>query len=183
MFIAQALAAAPAVGEAAAQEGAFPPFDPTSFPSQILWLAIVFGGLYLLMSRVALPRVGEIIEARRTRIDSDLESAAAMQKQADEASAAYEKALSDAKAQAQTTAQQMRDRLAGQSEAERKTLETGLNAKLAASEAQIDATKAQAMTSVEAMATDTAAEIIRHITGAGAEQSEIARAVALAKTG
>ncbi|MDF2115795.1 F0F1 ATP synthase subunit B [Roseiarcaceae bacterium H3SJ34-1] len=183
MFITQALAATPAAGEAAAPEGAFPPFDPTTFTSSLFWLVIVFGALYLLMSRVALPRVAGILETRRGRIAGDLDSAAAMQKQADDAAAAYEKALSDAKAQAQTTAQQTRDRLAAQSEAERKSLEAGLNAKLAAAEAQIAATKAQAMSSVGGMATDTAAEIIKHITGVSAEQGEVAKAVAAVKIG
>jgi F-type H+-transporting ATPase subunit b len=183
MFITQALAATPAAGEAAAAGGAFPPFDPTTFASSLFWLAIVFGALYLLMSLVALPRVAEILETRRGRIASDLDSAAAMQKQADDAAAAYEKALSDAKAQAQTTAQQTRDKLAASSEAERKSLETGLNAKLAAAEAQIASTKAQAMTSVGGMATDTAAEIIKHITGVSADQGDIARAVAAVKIG
>ena len=55
--------------------GVFPPFDPATFPSTLLWLAICFGALYVLMSRVALPRVGGILENRKTLIDADLAAA------------------------------------------------------------------------------------------------------------
>ncbi|HEV2573441.1 MAG TPA: ATP F0F1 synthase subunit B [Beijerinckiaceae bacterium] len=180
MLISSAYAATPAAGGG---EAVFPPFDPTWFASQLIWLAITFGLLYWLMSRVALPRVAEILKTREDRIAGDLKSASDMQKQADDAAVAYEKALSDAKGNAQTTVQQMRDKLNAQIESDRKTLEAGLNDKLAAAEAQIASTKAQAMGSVAGIATDTAGEIIKHITGKGADAAAIARAVAAEKIG
>lgn len=181
MLISSAYAATPAAGAAA--EAVFPPFDPTWFASSLVWLAITFGLLYWLMSRVALPRVAEILQTREGRITGDLKSAADMQKQADDAAVAYEKALSDAKGNAQTTVQQMRDKLNTQIESDRKTLEAGLNDKLAAAEAQIASTKAKAMGSVASLATDTAGEIIKHITGKGADAGALARAVAAEKIG
>jgi len=54
----------------------FPPFDATHFPSQILWFVIAFAILYALMSRIALPRVGEIKQMRRDKIASELDEAA-----------------------------------------------------------------------------------------------------------
>lgn len=179
MLISSAYAATPAPGA----EPVFPPFDPTWFPSQLLWLAITFGLLYWLMSRVALPRVADILKTREDRVTGDLKSAADMQKQADDAAVAYEKALSDAKGNAQSTVQQMRDKLNTQLEGDRKALEANLNGKLAAAEAQIAATKAQAMSSVAGIATDTAGEIIKHITGKSVDASAIARAVAAEKIG
>jgi F-type H+-transporting ATPase subunit b len=62
-----------------AHEGAFPPFDSTHFMSQLIWLAITFGALYLLMSRVALPRVAAILKERSDKIASDLDAAKAAQ--------------------------------------------------------------------------------------------------------
>src|SRR5690606_23669808 len=55
--------------------GVFPPFDPSTYASQLVWLAVTFGALYLLMSKIALPRIGEILEVRRDRIESDLAEA------------------------------------------------------------------------------------------------------------
>src|SRR5438876_12254083 len=70
----------------------FPPFDAHTFASQLLWLALVFVALYLLMSRIALPRIGSILEQRRRHIDGDLAQAADLKESSDAAIAAYEKA-------------------------------------------------------------------------------------------
>ena len=79
----------------AAQGGAkvFPPLDPATFVPQLVWLAIAFGLLYLLLSRVALPRVGEVIEERADRIRRDLDQAEKLKAETEGALAAYEQAL------------------------------------------------------------------------------------------
>ena len=87
--------------EAGGGHANFPPFDSSSFPSQLLWLAITFGTLYYVMSKIALPKVGAVIENRKARIAKDLNDAAAMQQQADAAAKAHEKTLADARAKAQ----------------------------------------------------------------------------------
>src|SRR5216683_193454 len=84
--------------------GGFPPFQKDAFASQLLWLAIFFVALYLIASKLALPRVGSIIADRRKRISGDLDEAARMKDAADAAIASYEKALADARARAQTIA-------------------------------------------------------------------------------
>ncbi len=182
MFITEAVAATAAQDHAAGAAGhsaVFPPFDVSSFASQLLWLAISFGVLYYVMARVALPRVAGILEKRSGQIASDLDTAAAAQKQANEAGAAYEKTLGDAKANAQKTVQQLRDTLTAETESKRKALEADLNGKLAAAEATIAATKADAMTNVSAIATDAASAIVRQITGRDADPKVVANAVAV----
>src|SRR5512133_1723053 len=72
---------------------AFPPFDAQTFASQLFWFALAFIALYLLMSRVALPRIGSILEARRQRVDGDLAEAQRLKDQSDAAIAAHEKPL------------------------------------------------------------------------------------------
>ena len=158
--------------------GGFPPFDPAHFSSSLIWLAITFGLLYNLMSKVALPRMEGILADRRAKIDSDLNAAKAAKAKADEAAASHAKTLAEARANSQLLAQQTRDRLAGETEARRKALETDLNAKLAGAEAQIAATKAQAMTNVAAIAHDAAHAIIEHITGHRADSAAIRAAIA-----
>ena len=66
-------------------KGVFPPFDPSHFPSQILWLAITFGLFYLFLKKVIVPRIGGILEVRRDRIAQDLDQAARMKEDADAA--------------------------------------------------------------------------------------------------
>ncbi|MBN2752193.1 MAG: F0F1 ATP synthase subunit B', partial [Rhodospirillaceae bacterium] len=78
-----------------------PQFDPTSFPSQLFWLATTFIALYVLMSKVALPRIGDILEERQKRISDDLDMAERLKTETEAAIAVYEKALSDARVTAQ----------------------------------------------------------------------------------
>ena len=90
--------------------GGFPPFAKETFASQLLWLVLVFVALYLLMSRVALPRIGSILEERRQSIDTDLAAAQQLKTESDAAIAAYEKALAEARGRAQTLANEAREK-------------------------------------------------------------------------
>lgn len=164
-----------------AGEKPFPPFDSANFGSLLVWLALCFGGLYLLMSKYALPRVEAILRDRRAKINGDLGDAIAKRKEADQAAAAYQKTLAEARAGAQALAQQTYARLAAETEAKRKAHEADLSAKLAAAEAQIEATKAKAMSNVEDIARDAAAAIVEHITGKPADTKAIAAAIAKSK--
>jgi F-type H+-transporting ATPase subunit b len=168
-----------AAGDAQAAGGsAFPPFDATSFPGQIFWLVLTFGVLYFLMSKIALPRVSEIIETRQSKIDGDLKSAAIMQEKARLAGEAYEKLLADAKANAQSIGQKAKDSANSTADAQRKTIEADTANKIAVSEAQIVATRDKAMTNVAGIATSTAAEIVKRITGVAPKADELKSAVA-----
>ncbi len=167
--------------EAGHQTGAFPPFDAHNFLPQIIWLVIIFGLLYWLMSRIALPRVEGILDARRARIGKDLDDARLMQDQAQAAGVAYDKTLADAKGRAQGLAQQTHDELHAESEAKRQMLETELNAKLAVAEAQIADMKTRAMANVETIARDAASAIIQHLTGKVVSPEAIAAAAAATK--
>jgi F-type H+-transporting ATPase subunit b len=143
----------------------FPPFNKETFASQIFWLVVTFLILYLLMARVALPRVGSIIEARRSRIDADLGAAAQLKTNAEAAMAAYEKALAEARANAQTIGGETRAKLNAEAEQARKVLEGELNAKLAEAEKAIGATKTKAMTNVRGIAAEAAGAIVAKLTG------------------
>ena len=166
MFISEALAA-PAANAAASK--VFPPFDFSTYPSQLLWLAITFGVLYYALSKIALPRVAEILEARSAKIAGDLDAANGAKRAADEAGAAYEKSLADAKSASQKNVQDLRDKLQAETDAKRKALEADLNAKLSAAEEKISAMKTQAMSNVSAIAADAASAIVRQVTGREAD--------------
>jgi F-type H+-transporting ATPase subunit b len=159
-------------------KGAFPPFQSESFASQLVWLAIAFVLLYVLMLKVALPRVAMIIESRQKRIAGDIADAGKLKVQSDEAVAAYEKALADARARAQTIANETRDKQAAAAEARRKTLEGELNAKLAEAEKTIAATKTAAMANVRVIAEDATRAIVERLIGEAPSDKAVADAVA-----
>ncbi len=159
-------------------EASFPPFDPVNFSAELLWLALSFGALYLLMSKIALPRVHSILQARAHKISADIADANKLRAQAEAASAAHDKLINDAKSEALALAQETHAKLHAETESRRARLEGELNARLAASEAQIVEMKARAMSNVEAIAGEAAAAIVQRITGRPADQEAIARAIA-----
>jgi len=155
----------------------FPPFDPSTFASQLVWLAIAFVLLYALMSRLALPRLTAILDARRSSISGDLADAERLKTQSETAIAAYRKALADARGRAQTMAAEMRDKLAAETEQSRRTVEERLDARLAEAEAAIATSKAAAMGSVRMIAKESAAAIVERLIGAAAPDKSVADAV------
>ncbi|UYN99555.1 MAG: F0F1 ATP synthase subunit B [Devosia sp.] len=143
----------------------FPPFDPATFPSQLLWLAITFGVLYLLLSKVALPRLGGIVENRKALIDADLAAADADRQKTDAAIAAYEKALAEAKAKAQGIASETRDAIQADLASKRAAVEGDLAAKVSEAEGRIAQTKAEALTHVDEIAGETARAVVGQLVG------------------
>lgn len=160
-----------------APKGAFPPFQRETFASQAIWLAVSFVILYALVARLALPRIGAIIENRRSRIAADIAEAQRFKDESDAAIAAYEKALADARARAQALANDMRLKQIAAADAARKALETRLDARLAEAERTIAATRTAAMANVRAIASDAASAIVERLTGAAPADSEIAAAM------
>jgi F-type H+-transporting ATPase subunit b len=164
--------------EAHSERHAFPPFEAQHFPSQLFWLALTFILLYVLMARVALPRIGGILAARSKHIADDLSAAQRFKEQSEAANAAYLKSLADARARAQAMANDTRAQQAAQAEAANKKLEAQLNDKLAAAEQSIAATRGAATSNVASIAADTAAAIVERLIGAAPAQSDVAAAVA-----
>jgi F-type H+-transporting ATPase subunit b len=143
----------------------FPPFNKETFASQLVWFAIFFVALYVIIARLAIPRIGGIVQARRDQVEIDLAEANRLKDQSDAALKAYEKSLADARGRAQQLAGETRDRLNAEAEETRKRLEGELNAKLAEAEKTIAATKSAAMANVRGIAVDTASAIVQRLIG------------------
>jgi F-type H+-transporting ATPase subunit b len=158
-----------------------PQLNPLDWAPQLIWLVITFGVLYLLMKWVALPKIGSVIEMRQSRIAGDLEAADKLRRETQEAIAAYEQALAEAKARAHGIAQEARNRLKDEVAAERTALERDLSAKSAEAEAQIHQAKVSALKEVNAVASDTATEIVRRLIGIAPTKPEVSAAVAAAR--
>lgn len=159
------------------EQATFPPFDPTYFPSQILWLAIVFALFYLFLKRVALPRIGGVLEMRRDRIAQDLDQAGRMKDEADAAIAAYEQELAEAKRKAVTIAQEAHEAARKEAEAKRAEIEASLDGKLSEAEKRIAAIKSAAMEDVGTIAAQTTGEIVKQLIGATVDADEASAVV------
>ena len=169
--------------DSAAHKKVFPPLDPTTFAPQLVWLAITFVALYLIMSRVALPRIGTVIEERRDRIASDLDRAEQIKKDTEEAIASYEQALAEARNRAHAIAQETRDKLGAEVEAERAEVEQQIATKMADAEARILASKEAALAHVNEVAATTAETIVKELIGGKVTKAELNSAVSKAQAG
>jgi F-type H+-transporting ATPase subunit b len=145
--------------------GEFPPFKTETFATQLFWLVIAFVLLYVLMSKIALPRVASIIEGRKKKIEDDLAEAGNLKTKSDETMAAYEKALADARVRAQAIVIEAREKQAFDAAARRKRLEGELNRKITESENTIAAAKQAAMSNVGTIAEDAARAIVERLIG------------------
>ena len=158
-------------------KGAFPPFATETYASQLLWFAIAFGLLYYVMSRIALPRVAEVMESRSQRIAADLAEAEKLRAESEAAGAAYEKSLNDARTKAKAIAQEMRETLNAESEAKRKSLESELHQRLAGAETAISSRTQDAMASVRGIAGDTATAIVERLIGQAPDRRAVEAAL------
>jgi F-type H+-transporting ATPase subunit b len=159
------------------KEGGFPPFDTTTFPSQLFWLAITFAFLFTVVWRVAGPRINSAITSRRGAINGAIAEAAQAREQAEAAQAGYEAALGNARSRANALAEETRQTL---------------NAEIAKAKAEADATAAKAMHEADARiaatretakahvvtaARDAAIAIVERLTGDKVSSEDAAKAV------
>ena len=162
------------------KSGGLPQLHAPDFAPQLFWLAVTFVLLYWIMAKIALPRIGEVIEERKDRIQRDLAAAERLKGETDKALAGYEKALSDARTNASSIARQTRDSLNAEVDKERKSVEDQLTKKLADAETSINATKEKALASVNEIAGDTVTAIVGALSKANDSKDEIDRALAAA---
>ena len=155
----------------------FPPFEKDTFASQLVSLLIAFVALYLIVSRIALPRVGGVLDARQNAIEGDLAEAQKLKDASDAALKAYESELAAARSRAQAISAETREKLNAASEAERKTLEERMAVKLAEAEQTIASTRTAAMSNVRGIAAEAAAAIVQRLTGLAPDGKAVDSAV------
>lgn len=153
-----------------------PQLDISTWPNQIFWLLVALVAIYLILTRVALPRIGSVLAERRGTITNDLLAAEELKQKA----VAAEKAYNDALARARTEAARIvaEAKAAIQADLDRATAhaDAEIAAKSAESERRIGAIRDSALASVTEVATDTAGEIVT-VFGGHADPSAVAAAV------
>ncbi len=147
------------------------------FPPQLIWLAIIFVGLYLLMSRLLVPRISSVLDARTNRIEGDLAEARRLKDETQKAISDYERALSDARGKAGTLAQGERDKLKAEIDQERAKVEGQLTSRLNAAEAQIRAARDTALGQVHDVAGETVETLVQELLGIKVSREDALAAV------
>ena len=170
------LASAPAL---AAEEGkaGLPQLDPAGFMPQLIWLAISFVVLYLILSRVALPRIASVLDERERQMQSDIERAEKLKAEAEEALAAYERTMAEARAAAQAALRQAAQAVAAEAAARESTLGAKLAQQSEAAERAIAAAKQAAVADLRKMAGEIAGAVAGKLAGVEIAGADLAAAV------
>mgnify|MGYP001159412654 FL=1 len=131
-----------------------PQLDPTTFVPQLFWLMVTFVLLYLIMWKIAIPRIGDVLQDRQKRIDSDLEKAEELKKEAESVRQAYEKLVTNGSNKAQETIRTAREKAAAEALAQHASLTEKLAAQTTEAENRINTAKKQALANIRTVAVE-----------------------------
>ncbi|HKU65647.1 MAG TPA: hypothetical protein VJQ06_11370 [Rhizomicrobium sp.] len=159
------------------KEGGFPPFDTSTFPSQLFWLAITFAFLFTVMWRVAGPRINSAITNRRGTINGAIAEAGKARADAEAAQAKYEMALTKARTNANALAEETRAKLNAEIAKAKAEADTKAHEAMAAADARIAGTRESAKQAVTAAARDAAIAIVERLTGDKVSAEDAAKAL------
>lgn len=160
--------------EAAGHEsGGLPQFNPAYWPGQIVWLLVIFVALYVVLSKVLLPKVSGALASREGKIAGDIAEARRLKEEAEAQAAAAASAGAEARKRAQKLASDAKAKAHAEAAAIEAAEGERLSAQLDKAEAGINAAREQAMTNVRSIGAETAQAIIEKLTGAAPEAGEI----------
>jgi F-type H+-transporting ATPase subunit b len=165
-------------GDAHGAKPGLPQLDISTFASQLFWLLISFVILYVVISRVAAPKIGGVIQDRANRIKGDLETAAKAKRDSEAAIAGYDKALADARARGLKISNELRTTVQTEINAKNDVASKQLAADTAKREAGIASMRKSAMAKVGDVARESVADIVTKLTGEAANANDIDTAIA-----
>jgi F-type H+-transporting ATPase subunit b len=157
-----------------------PQFDPSTFASQLFWLAVMFVALYWIISRVAVPRIGEVLEQRARVIQDDLDRATQLKAETDAAVAAYDKAMADARGQAYEHMKAIQAELKAVADQRTADVSAQVAKQVAEAEARIGQAKKTALDSLKSISADTARDVVGKLAGLAPDAGSVDAAVAAA---
>ena len=157
-----------------------PQFDPSTFASQIFWLVVTFAALYWVVAKLAVPRVGQVLEQRARVIQDDLDRAMQLKGETDAALAAYESAMSAARGQAGDHMRAIMADVKAVADKRTEEISASVAKQVSDAEARIAKAKQDALDSVKTLAGESAAAIVAKLTGLNPDGGAVATAVASA---
>ncbi len=158
-------------------QGGLPQFDATTFETQLVWLLLSFVVLFIIVSRMALPRVTKVLEEREERIATDLDTAERLRREAEDVKNAYEISVVEARRKAQETILSAKESIKADIAKAQAELDAKLGAKAAEAEANIAKARAQALADIDAVASEVAAEMVSKLAGVDVDAKETGKAV------
>ena len=160
------------------QAAGLPQLDIATFPSQLIWLVITFAALFILMSRISLPRISQVLEERRHKIDDNLKKAVSFREDAEIAAAAYTKAQAEAREKAYAIIMETHNQISENMATRQAELTEELEAEIKVAEERIINAKEVAMAGIDDVATEVALSTTEKIFGESLSKKDVSRVIA-----
>ena len=160
-----------------------PQFDPSTFSTQLFWLFITFSVLLIVAWKAALPRITEVRNARQNRVDGDIEKAESLKSEAESVLAAYEKALAEATAEAQSIHRQAAQELTEERTRRQEALARKLSQQTRDAEARISEEKTRAVENIRDVTLEVVQNATQRLVGAQVSEQEAETAIHSILTG
>ena len=154
-----------------------PQLDPSTFGSQLFWLLVCFGALYLVLSFIVIPRISNTLAARAETLEGDLAEAEKLRGQAETALKAYEDALAEARSRALALAQEMRAEVQAETDRHKAELDSKLAEQAAAADAALMKSRDAAMAGLKDAAAALVGDVIEAIGSDKASDGDVKKAL------
>tara|TARA_B100001123_G_scaffold340342_1_gene385685 strand:+ start:123 stop:704 length:582 start_codon:yes stop_codon:yes gene_type:complete len=164
-------------GKAIAADEGMPQLNPEFWISQIFWLTIIFGSLYILLSKLILPKISNNLEARKSQIAENIEDAEKKREQSDQKLKEYDKIVSDARNEAKNIYKKAREKILRDINNKKEILEKEIDEEVKKAEDEILELKKKSPNKINKIAIETSADLVKQIIGAEVNNSNISAIV------
>ena len=165
------------LGKALASEEGMPQLNPEFWISQIFWLTLVFGSLYLLLAKLILPKISNNLESRKSQISENIEDAEKKRQQSDQKIKDYEKIIAEAKIEAKNIYNQAREKILKDINIKKESLEKEIDEEINKAEKEILDLKKKSPGKINKIAIETSTDLIKKIIGDDVNSSNISAIV------
>ena len=161
----------------AAESGGMPQLNPEFWISQIFWLTLTFGFLYVVLSKLILPKISANLESRKSQISDNIEAASKQREESDTKLKEYDEIISKSKTEAKNIFNQTREKALKDINAKKQVLEKQIDEEVKKAEEEIKKLKLEAPSKINKIAIETSSELIQKLIGAGVNNSSISAIV------
>ena len=160
-----------------AESGGMPQLNPEFWISQILWLILTFGALYIVLSKVILPKISDNLESRRSQILENIEIAEKQREESEEKVKEFEKIILNSKLEAKNLFNEARQKILEDVDKKRSELEKSIEAEIVSAEREIQSLNSNSLENIKKIATDTSADLISQLIGQEVDKNNISSIV------
>ena len=159
------------------ESGGMPQLNPEFWVSQIVWLVLTFGILYIVLSKLILPKISDNLESRKSQILENIETAEAQREESEKKLKEFEKIILESKLEAKNYFNEARQKILDDINSKRIALEKDIDEEISAAEQEVNNLKTSSGEKIKNIAVETSSELIKQLIGEEANNSSISAIV------